>query len=83
MTPAPHTMRGFGDDAKKFVSYGQDRISFNCSDETMRHDSSVFYYEDGSEWTAPAEIMPKTWQLVPPDTTFDVVMKFVCSWKPK
>ena len=83
MTPPPHAMRGSGDDAKKFISYGLNRNSFNCSDETSRYDSMVLYYEDGSVWTAPAEIMPKTFVPVPPDTSLSYVMQFVCSWKPK
>ena len=83
MTPAPHTMRGSGDDAKKFVSYGLNRISFNCSDESMRNDSVVFYYEDGSVRTAPAEILRKTFEPVPPDTSLSYAMQFVCAWKPK
>ena len=80
---APHTERGTGDDASKWVSYYVGREAFNCGEEVWRSEAISIYFDDGTHWSAPADFYPRTWEPVPPDTVGSVIMQFICAWKPK
>ena len=84
-TPARHTMKGYGGNAKKFVSCAMMRFAFNCPDGSKKVDALSSYFEDGSFDTVNVAYVPQlaTWDPVPPDTALSAVMQSVCSWKPK
>jgi hypothetical protein len=78
---APHTMTGVGVDAKKWVEYSVIRATFNCAEETVRYDGLIFYFEDGTNYFAPADPAPPS--LVAPDTVQSTEMKFIRAWGKK
>ena len=64
----------------KYWSYSVSKTAFNCTEEMYRIEAGNVYYEDGTNWTAPAGIYP-TWEPVPPDTTASAEMQFICAMK--
>ena len=82
MVVQPHSERGVGEDANKWVAYKQSREVFHCSDETHYGEALTYYYSDGSNRTVAMD--PNlAWEPVAPDTVVEAVMHFVCAWKPK
>jgi hypothetical protein len=80
----PHTQRGAADDSSKWKSYSVLRYAHNCSEGSNKLEALAVYYEDGTQWASPPEIIAKsTWEPVIPETVADGVMKFACSRKPK
>lgn len=81
--PAHHTMRGTGENAKKFISYELSRVAFNCSDETSKTEATVIYFSDGTTEPLLPEVLSKTWEPVPPDSVLSFELQFVCEWQAK
>lgn len=81
---APHSQKGDGKNANKWVSYGLMRPAYNCVEGTSRLEAMLVYFTDGTNETAtlPAFIAEK-WKPVPPDTVEHNIMQRVCAWKPK
>jgi hypothetical protein len=79
----PHTQKGIGPDQKKWVSYTLTRFAFFCADGTDMMEGVITHYEDGSSFTFPDDALSSSWQPVEPDTRFQTIMDFTCSWKPK
>jgi hypothetical protein len=83
LVPTRHTMKGFGDNANKAVIYEVAKNAFNCSEETMKAEALIIYYEDGTNETLMPEALHQGWEAVPPDTMISDEMQFICAWKPK
>jgi hypothetical protein len=80
---APHSQKGDGKNANKWVSYGLMRPAFNCVEGTSRLEAALIFFADGTNETAtlPAFIAEKS-KPVPPDTVEHNIMQQVCAWKP-
>jgi len=63
---APHSTRGVGDAANKWVSAMVSRKAFNCAEELGRDEAMNFYYEDRSNETLSSTGYPTPWEPVPP-----------------
>jgi hypothetical protein len=83
LVPSPHTMKGAGDNAHKWLKYEVSRVAFNCADETDRTEAITAYYDDGSIENLLPEVLSQSWKPVVPDTLERREMQFVCEWKPK
>jgi hypothetical protein len=60
------------------------REAFNCAEETSRSEAIDIHSSDGSVKSAPDNLLQSTpWRPIRPDTTWQVVMKFVCAWHPR
>jgi hypothetical protein len=60
------------------------REAFNCEDGTSRSEAIDTYSIDGSTTSTPDYMLRQaSWRPIRPDTTWHVVMKFICAWKPK
>ena len=78
----PHTHKGLGDDANKWMDFNLNHAAFNCSDGTSKSDALTDYYDDGTNHQVPAaDLSGDQWETVPPNTALGAVMKFVCSWR--
>jgi hypothetical protein len=77
----PHTARGAGSDADKWVRHDVTHWVFNCSEETGRFDAFTTHYTDGTSHTEESTRNPIA--PIAPDTMTSEVMHFVCAWKPK
>ena len=64
----------------KYWSYSVSKTAFNCTEEMYRIEAANVYYEDGTNWTPPAELSP-TWTPVAPDTTASREMQVICAMK--
>src|ERR1700690_2596765 len=78
---SPYTEKGVADQGNKWVSSEITHWTFNCIDETSRIGAMTVYYTDGSDYVDNSE----TSELAPvaPDTFTELLMRFVCAWKPK
>jgi hypothetical protein len=81
MVMQPHSERGIGADANKWVAYKQSREAIHCLNETHYGEALTEYFSDGSNHTV-SQKPDIAWEPVPPDTVFEAVMHFVCAWKP-
>ena len=43
LAPARHTLKGSGDNARRWVSYELARVAFNCDEETERDEALAIY----------------------------------------
>jgi hypothetical protein len=77
----PRTERGPGKDGNKWKSYEMTRLAFNCGEEAFKIDGFVVYYDDGTNYSALD--VGQSWRPIPPETMFNLEMKFSCAWKPK
>jgi hypothetical protein len=79
---APHTTHGAAEDANKWKTEDLNRVAFNCSTENYLIEAHTEYFDDGSNWLAPAnDLLP--WAPTPPDTVIRAAIQFICAWKPK
>jgi TonB family protein len=79
--PKAHTVKG--PDGKRWIAYGVIRSEFDCSDETVTYEAMKVYFDDKTDLTAgPGELASYMYKPVEPDSTDDVMMKYVCAWKP-
>jgi hypothetical protein len=78
---APHTERGSGADAKRWLSYGVGRKAFNCAEGTSRHEGWTAYWDDGSH-TPGAGHFPEPWTPILLDTISNGQAQFICAWRP-
>jgi len=62
----------------KLMSYFLIKVAFNCAQESSKPEAMVRYFEDGSQENS-GELKQTTWHPVPPDSTDEKQMKFVCS----
>jgi|SRR6266481_2971443 len=76
---APHSKKGSGEDANKWIDYYLFRDAFDCAQETRLAEAIFLYYDDGTYSNIAPE---KKGQPVPPDSNADAEMKFICAWKP-
>lgn len=78
----PHTQKGFGDNADKWVAFNLNHSSFNCKDGTSKSDSLIDNFDDGTSKEVPAEeLADDRWEAVKPATALASAMKVVCEWK--
>ena len=63
------------------VSFAQE--TFNCADETSRIEALNGYYEDGTNWSAPAALLPTSWTLIGPRTVRGFERRFLCTRVPR
>src|SRR5271165_3750838 len=49
---APHSQKGDGKNANKWVSYGVFRPAYNCVEGTSRIEAALIYFTDGTNETA-------------------------------
>ncbi len=82
MVLQPHSERGDGANANKWVAYKQSHEAINCLNETHHGEALTEYYSDGSN-SSVSMIPDVAWEPVAPDTVIEAVMHFVCAWKPK
>jgi hypothetical protein len=75
---APHSGPQGDRETQSIASY-----SFNCVEQTFRHEAFIAYYEDGTDHAMPADRYPDAWEPVPPDTVLSAEMQFVCTFKAK
>jgi hypothetical protein len=80
---APHTVRGFEDNAKKWQSYSVSRVAYNCIEESSRTEALNIYFDDGTTLIVPSARLQPSWESAPPDTVVSAEMQFICAWKPK
>jgi hypothetical protein len=80
---APHAQRGSGSDANKWWNYTMEREALTCAEETFRLEGLLIYYDDGTTNSVPSISFPTSWEPVPPDTMYEVQLRFICTWKPK
>ncbi len=73
-----HTQKGADG---KYWSDTVFKLAFNCTEEMVRFEAGNVYYEDGTNWTPPAENYPEPWAPVPPDTRGSVKMQIICALK--
>ena len=80
----PHTVRAAADDAHRWIDYTVIHTAFDCRQRTSKINSMQIYYDDGTYWQATPELIANRGpESVPPDTSGETVLKFVCAWKPK
>ena len=77
----PHTQRGDGENAERWVTRDVARYAFDCEKELYRAEAIIEYYEDGSNFPISSYRFPQPWDPVPPDSTARAEMQFVCTWK--
>jgi len=80
---APQTRRGADHNASKWIDYSVSRYAFNCAEELSRLEALTQYFEDGTNDSVPATLLPLPWEAVLPETLQDYTMKYVCEWKPE
>lgn len=78
----PHTKKGAGPFSSKWESSIVTLIAFDCARESLRLQSSVAYFEDGTNTSAQFGA-DETWAPIPPDSVFNQELQFICTWKPK
>jgi|ERR1019366_9247196 hypothetical protein len=75
-------MKGMDPYPNKLASSELVRVAFDCSEETSRLEAITNHYTDGDVGT-PAASYPTPWTPVAPDSVGNVLMQFICAWKPK
>jgi hypothetical protein len=78
---APHSQKDERVGKWNKVSFGEE--AFNCTDETSRIEALSVHYEDGTDWSQPADQLPTSWTLIGPDTLRDHQRHFICAGVPK
>jgi hypothetical protein len=73
---APHSARGHGVYATKWMTSDVYLNSFNCAEETMSIGVGNYYYEDGTN-SVDSSIVP--WSPVAPDTIGYNLLQFICA----
>jgi hypothetical protein len=63
------------------VSFNQQ--AFNCANETSRIEAMSVRYEDGTDRSEPAALLPNSWTLMGPRTLRNFERVFVCRRVPK
>jgi hypothetical protein len=80
---APHTQRGVGAYADKWTREVVGVNAYNCSDESYRTESLIWYYDDGTDYSTPTDLFPGPWLPIAPDSLVRAEWHFICAWKPK
>lgn len=82
----PHTEKGLGENANKWVDYQLSSGSFDCVKKVAREESNAVYYEDGTaeRYTNPMLErlgVPEPWMPLPDDPLARALMQFICAYK--
>ena len=76
----PHTEKWQG----RWVNYAVDHWELDCGEDRIKLDARTDYYEDGTHWVAPSQLLASTaWHRVAPDSIKNGEMKLLCDWQPK
>jgi TonB family protein len=72
-----------GPDGHRLITYMVIRSEFDCNRETVTYEAMTLYLDNKDQVTAgPGDLADHILKPVEPDTTDDVVMKYVCASKP-
>jgi hypothetical protein len=77
----PHSTKGVGIYADRFVAYALMRTSFDCQQKNPMTDGAQWFYEGGTNNTTSYSAME--WAPVAPDSMTDALLSYICAWKPK
>ncbi len=76
---SPHTERDpMPGGGKKWVHVLMYQVGVSCGQKLMRTESSVWYHEDGSWFSAPKEVFPTSWESAAPSSLGDRQIKTIC-----
>jgi hypothetical protein len=76
----PHSQKGTGIYADRYVSYALMRSSFDCQQKNSMTDGLQWFYDDGTNNTTT--LTSADWKPVPPDSMADALLGYICALKP-
>jgi hypothetical protein len=77
-TFSPHSTKS--NDGSKYVRVSTELTEIDCPSKEAREISVAIAFEDGSS-TGSTSAVPSAWLPVPPDTGWDLAMKYLCKSK--
>jgi hypothetical protein len=80
LVPARHTESGDELHSTKWVQQYLKRDAFNCDEQTSSSEVATIYYDDGTNYSTPADDLTK-WRPIRPDSMESKAMEFVCARK--
>jgi len=75
----PHTERGEGADADKWIDVRLYRSAFDCYQGLHHAEEMSTYFSNGTIWVVPPEYLAQIeWEQIPPGTGIEAILKAVC-----
>jgi hypothetical protein len=81
LLPLPHTQRGDGPAANKWVDHSRARFGFDCNANTATLEWFVFAFDDGTEIEEPRANYPKPPSVIEHGTNLSAAKQFICAWQ--